>query len=116
MSQELENSSRLLANKLAAISLDDIEEILDIRLNNESVLARAHDAEIFYNSHMEKKLKKMTYEQLLKLAKESTTNEQTQFGRGIIYGLSLIDEWFIAQKGIVAGQTDQEEDNSITSQ
>lgn len=110
---ELELSAKLLAEKLATIDFSDIEELKAIRMTNDEDQARASAADTFFNSHMEKKLKLMTHKQLIKSMSEAVNDSQLQFGRGAVYGIALVNEWFIAQKNIVAARRDQPVESKI---
>jgi len=102
MKEELKPSAELLAHTLASISLEDVENLKEVRLSDSDVINRANDAETFFNAHFEDKLKLMIQTQLEEIAKKATSDGQLQFGRGVIYGIGIVNEWFIKQKGIVA--------------
>ena len=109
----MENSANLMAHTLSAINLADVRRLDKVRLDKEAYEARASAADTFYNSFMEDKLIVMTQLQLVAMAKEATNDEQLQFVRGVIYGLGLVNEWFIEQRGVVASRGDKKADTSI---
>ena len=92
--EELKYSAKLLAHQLASLTLDDIRELEERVLTPEEFANMSVDAELFYKKCFEEELRMILFEQLKDMAKDAENDLQVQFARGVIYGLTLIRDWF----------------------
>lgn len=117
MEDELYKSKMLNKEQLASINARDIIKLQneDDKLNEQEIKSKAEMADNFYRNNFEKVLKLMLFRQLEFLGKQAETQGQILFGRGTINGLSLIDEWFKEQSGIIHPDEKEDEQDSIPS-
>ena len=57
MSNELEQSAKLMRHLLGGVDLSDIESLKETKLTDGENANRASDADLFYKNHFDKKLK-----------------------------------------------------------
>jgi hypothetical protein len=113
MSNDIKQSAELTRNNLSSIDLADIDILkkkLGIDIPEEDRVARAKEANIFYNNVFEDEIKLFIQAQLEFIAKKASNTEQLMIGRGTINGLSLIKEWFERQNKIATPDKKSEEE------
>lgn len=89
-----EDELKITRHNLSSIDFSDIEQLENETFSDKKAMARAIEAEGFYNVHFKKALKLFIQEQFKFMAEEATDEHKLAFSRGTINGFRLIMEWF----------------------
>jgi hypothetical protein len=107
--QAISTSAKLLRKELGSIDLSEISALREEGLNDEELISRAIDTELFYTKYFKKVLALFVQEQLEYIGKEALNDTQFIFGRGTINGFLLIDKWFGEQVSMARERFNKEE-------
>lgn len=110
MTQEKEiKEANQLTKGLLDILGSEVIDFDDERITDEEAMIVASDAERFYKTHFEKRLKLLAFKHLKHNA-ISETEGSTLFFKGALYGLKEIQDWFDTQISLSNSKFDKEDD------